>query len=498
MIQIHPPYIDEYQNIHHGDEVLGQGGQGIVFRTKDPDLAIKVFTDATGKTLTDSRSIRKCKQRLKYVRLLPLPEGVNISVPAALLENNAGYVMQLLSEMVPLSRLWLDGKSAEILAESDIPRWLSEVPESEAKKIVHYCNTGGLRRRLTVLYKCATILARLHGSGLVYGDLSPNNIYISEDNEYSSVWLIDADNIRYEMLFGGSGVYTPKYGSPELVQGLDGGRPASDCYAFAVVAFYLLALIHPFVGKLVDGTSDRDWADDENANEDIEEQAYAGLLPWVDDQSDDANSTDAGLPRQLLLTEKLKALFQRTFSGGRTTSWLRPSIFHWPEALAQAADATIQCPTCDMSYFYDYEDLEAEEGMCPYCGTLRPEIVMLESYRWHGNGVPLEAPCWRFVREIKNNSSIPVPRRLFSEFTMTYHDSSELEIKVTNNSILINKSEQGTVELSIASESHDSGRFQVILTQMEINRADSQHQFWMYANSNDPRLILCTISGDDK
>ena len=145
--------------------------------------------------------------------------------------------MQLLSEMVSFSHFWLDGKSAENIAPDDIPAWLSAMPKNEAKKIVHYYKTGGLRRRLNALFKCASLLARLHGNGMVYGDISPNNIFISEGLEDPSVWLIDADNIRFEITAGGSVVYTPKYGAPELVQGKDGGRPASDCHAFAVVAF---------------------------------------------------------------------------------------------------------------------------------------------------------------------------------------------------------------------------------------------------------------------
>ncbi|MCM8151378.1 protein kinase domain-containing protein, partial [Enterobacter roggenkampii] len=283
-------YVDEYQNVHIQDKVLGQGGQGVVFRTRDPDLAIKLVTDESGNPVTDDVLVERYSKRFKRVRLLPLPENLNISVPAALLQNKAGYVMQLLSEMVPFSHFWLDGQTAEKMGPDQIPAWLSAMPENEAKKIVHYCKTGGLRRRLHALYKCASLLARLHGNGMVYGDISPNNIFISEGMNDTSVWLIDADNIRFEILAGGSVIYTPKYGAPELVQGTDGGRPSSDCHAFAVVAFYLLSLIHPFVGKKVDGTDEGDWADEENDDGDIEDKAYAGLLPWVDDQNDDAKT----------------------------------------------------------------------------------------------------------------------------------------------------------------------------------------------------------------
>lgn len=491
-------YVDEYQNVHIQDKVLGQGGQGVVFRTKDPDLAIKLVTDESGNPVTNEESVERYSKHFKRVRLLPLPESLNISVPAALLQNNAGYVMQLLSEMVPFSHFWIDGKSAEKIGPGDIPTWLSAIPENEAKKIVHYYKTGGLRRRLHALYKCASLLARLHGNGMVYGDISPNNIFISEGIDDSSVWLIDADNIRFEITAGGSVVYTPKYGAPELVQGKDGGRPSSDCYAFAVVAFYLLSLIHPFVGKKVDGTDEGDWADEENDDEDIEDKAYAGLFPWVDDQDDDSNSSDSGLPRSLLLTEKLTALFEGTFGQGRTSPLLRPTIYHWPEALAQAADMTVTCPGCLMNYYYDFIHPETEGHNCPYCKTQRPQVFILESYRWNGPDKPLNSPCWRYVREISQEAELTVPRRVFDEFAMLDSDTAEVLISPSDNDILIKKADHGKADLSVAADSPPQSGFHKLYSQMKIDRATRDVQFWVFAHLNSPRLVKCIISGGGK
>jgi len=491
-------YVDEYQNVHIQDKVLGQGGQGVVFRTKDPDLAIKLVTDESGTPVTDKESVERYSKRFKRVRLLPLPKSLNISVPAALLQNNAGYVMQLLSEMVPFSHFWLDGKSAEKIGPDDIPAWLSAMPEKEAKKIVHYYRTGGLRRRLHALYKCAALLARLHGNGMVYGDISPNNIFISEGLDDSSVWLIDADNIRFEITAGGSVVYTPKYGAPELVQGKDGGRPSSDCHAFAVVAFYLLSLIHPFIGKKVDGTDEGDWADEDIDSEDAEDKAYAGLFPWVDDQLDDSNSSESGLPRSLLLTEKLTMLFEGTFGPGRTSAWLRPTIYHWPEALAQAADMTVTCPSCSMNYYYDFIHPETEDHNCPYCKAPRPQVLILESYRWNGPDKPLISPCWRYVREIPQSSELTIPRRVFDEFAMLDSDTAEVLISSSDNGILIKKSDHAKADLSVAADSHPQSGFQKLYSQMKIDRVTPDVQFWMFAHLNSPRLVKCMISGGGK
>lgn len=491
-------FVDEYQNIHIQDKVLGQGGQGVVFRTKDPDLAIKLVTDESGSPITDENLVERYSERFKRVRLLPLPDNLNISVPAALLQNNAGYVMQLLSEMVPFSHFWLDGKSAEKIGLDDIPSWLSEMSQNEAKNIVHYYRTGGLRRRLYALYKCASLLARLHGNGMVYGDISPNNIFISEGLEGSSVWLIDADNIRFEVKAGGSVVFTPKYGAPELVQGKDGGRPSSDCHAFAVVAFYMLSLIHPFIGKKVDGTGEVDWADEENEGEDIEDKAYAGMFPWVDDQVDDSNSSNSGLPRTLLLTSKLNALFEGTFGPGRTSPLQRPSIYHWPEAFAQAGDTTVTCPSCSMSYYYDFIHPETEEHNCPYCKTPRPQVIVLESYRWSGTEQPLNCPSWRYVREFSSESELTIPSRIFDDFTMLDSDRAELLISSYDNGILIKKSDHGKVELSVASSRHPQSGFHKLYSQMKIDRDTPNVQFWMFAHLNSTRLVKCMISGGGK
>lgn len=58
-----------------------------------------------------------------------------------------------------------------------------------SKKIIHYYQTGGLRRRLMALYKCSALIARLHSAGLVYGDISPANAYISENQDLTEVWV---------------------------------------------------------------------------------------------------------------------------------------------------------------------------------------------------------------------------------------------------------------------------------------------------------------------
>ena len=139
--------------------------------------------------------------------------------------------MRLLSGMRPFGSFELDGRTKKEFEgrKATLPQWLSGIPDKEmAWRLLHYAETGSTRRRFFALSKCASILARLHAAGLVYGDISPNNAFLGE-NSSRMVWLIDSDNLRFELASGGTSVFTPGYGAPEIVQGRDQSRPRTDC-----------------------------------------------------------------------------------------------------------------------------------------------------------------------------------------------------------------------------------------------------------------------------
>lgn len=485
-------FTDEYFNLHVKAKILGQGGQGVVYRTTDPDVALKLVTDESGNPITDPKQISRYYRQLKKISLLPLPNNLNLAIPVSLLKGQAGYVMRLLSEMVSFSSFWLNGDSSKKITSDDVPKWLNAMPEDAAKQIVHYRNTGGLRRRLNALYKCSAILARLHGAGLVYGDISPENIFISTDIKFSEVWFIDADNMRFDTESRGHGVYTPKYGAPELVQGIEGGSPRTDCHAFATMAFYLLSMIHPFIGKKVEDEddTDADWADDDFDDGDIEEKAYAGHLPWIDDNDDDSNSNTSGLPRTLVLTDHLMALFQRTFGEGRAVFWKRPAIYHWSQAFATAADKTILCSSCQMSFFVDYDG-----DTCPYCQAPKPTTCLIQSYRWSGTD-NLNPPCWTYTRElIEANNLLTLPQRLFKTFSMTDSDNPVLELRFDDEKIHIKKLDNCDFALSVALNSKNEHEFKPFASQLELPISALTTGFWLYAKGDEARLIKCSLMG---
>ncbi len=406
---------DEYGNLHCRADKLASGGQGVVFRTTDIDLAIKQPLDASGSPDKNAN----LRDRFQNIRLLPLPPRIPISLPLAILRDEPGYVMRLLNGMKSFEVFEMNGTTKKALREAvaakkqELPKWLAVIPDKDiALRLFHYANTGSTRRRLFALSKCASILARLHSAGLVYGDISPNNVFVG-DGDSREVWLIDADNLRFEMAEGGNSVHTPHYGAPEIVQRRDQSRPRTDCWAFAVMAFGMLALCHPFIGKKVlepdndEGGWDAEPASD-GAPTDLDEQAYAGYLPFIDDEDDDTNAAVSGLPRELVATPGLRRLFQETFGAGRTQAHRRPSMFFWAIELARTFDQSLLCAECKMSYFAE------NNQKCPYCDAPRSAFIRAKTARWD-----LLLPA--------NTTEFALPRRLFFPFSVEHNDDTEYE-----------------------------------------------------------------------
>jgi serine/threonine protein kinase len=399
---------DQYGYKHRLAGELARGGQGAVYRTADPDLAIKQPLGGDGAPDHDS----DLAGRFASIRTLPLPRSVPVSLPLATLRDEPGYVMRLLSDMRSFGAFELSADRRDELNSEAPPSWLAGVKDpSTAATLSYYTESGSTKRRLWALSRVAGILARLHASGLVYGDISPNNCFIG-GGEQPDVWLIDADNLRFELVDGGNAVYTPRYGAPEIVQARDRSRPRTDCWAFSVMAFETLALVHPFIGKKVlDPDDDGGGWDAEpvvdGAPTDLDEQAYAGYLPFVDDDDDDSNPAISGLPRSLVATTEINTLFQETFCAGRTRPWRRPAAAYWALELTRAHDQSLTCDSCRMSFYRTFQ-------ACPYCGDPRPGHVVARTGHWE-----LVLP--------KGPAEITLPHRLFNPFSFEYNGRTEYE-----------------------------------------------------------------------
>ena len=343
--------------------LLGRGGQGAVYAVQGGRFAVKVISGQ------DPAKRERLRNQLAHVRRLPL-RNLNLARPLEMLrEPYIGYVMELLTDMVPIQNLLSPPKNTESILD-----WFQK--------------TGSLRRRLKILGKVASILARLHGKGLAYSDPSPANIFISKDPSYDEVWFIDADNLCYESnVQSKSIVFTPRYGAPELVRGNAGVSTLTDVHAFAVIAFQALTLVHPFIGDYVN-----------DGDPELEEQALAGHIPWVEDKANDINYASFGIPREWVLSKMLSGMFSRVFGAGRCEPSVRPGMAEWVERLLSATDATLQCTECSGTFYMDRET-------CTWCDAKRPIFLMAKMFLWD----PGLGKNGNFVYQAKGDKRVAVP-----------------------------------------------------------------------------------------
>ena len=127
--------VDERGNVHVLDKVLGEGGQGVVLATNNPDIAVKLISGGLKPTseqkgtllerlthgfgaalVTGDAEHKKLRTRLETVRTLPIPE-LHLAQPLAMLRGHAGYTMRLLRDMEPIRTLILSAKTENLTAE---------------------------------------------------------------------------------------------------------------------------------------------------------------------------------------------------------------------------------------------------------------------------------------------------------------------------------------------------------------------------------------------
>lgn len=331
--------IDSNDTRYEVESIIGQGAQGYVLKLKGgkhvAKLVRKAFANSTEKS-----------SWIDFLRNEDLDKNLFGKPVAKIVQPRLGYVAEFASGMEDMKVLRSFG-----LSGGEFKKW--------------FIDTGGLRRRVVVLRNLAKSLKYLHSKGLVYADLSMNNVFISELGRGDNVFLIDTDNITYKSSVFNS-IYTPMYGAPEVVTFKQPNSIESDCYAFAVIAYETLTQSHPLIGDYVD-----------TGDPELEEKALRGELPWVDHSEDKTNSRSTGFSSKTMMTDGLFELFRKTFEDGLNNPTKRPSMGKWCDELERLSNSLVKCSGKNCVDYYIYRG----DG-CPFCDSRPKQLVRLKFWRW--------------------------------------------------------------------------------------------------------------------
>lgn len=297
-------------------KMIGEGAQGTVFATTAEGVAVKIITSVEGAGRRSSQ-----EERIGRVTRLPVAD-LPVAAPRFLLRGDVvGYTMTLLTGMCSLSELCF-----EMGAPFDEHR---------------YVGSGGLLKRMKLVESLAELVATLHGRGLIYCDISTNNVLVSTSPDRSRVFLIDLDNLRPVTDPPTSPIFTAPFAAPENHTGVP--SQATDTFALATLAFTVLTGTNPFYGVLLDGISP----------EQLGATPFAAVAPWIDDPLDDSNRWPHAVPRELTLSPRLRHLFGETFTVGLTETTKRTPAAVLAIAARRARYAVRRCPDCRWDNFID-------------------------------------------------------------------------------------------------------------------------------------------------
>jgi len=138
-----------------------------------------------------------------------------------------------------------------------------------------------------------------------------------------------------------------------------------------------LRIGHPYVGdKVADGSPE------------IENDAYKGLYPYVDDEENKFNSSSKMLPGEAVFNTNLKMLFKKTFVDGKLNRMSRTTAFEFAAACLEASNLLMKCSNC--SSWYLPVSKSGNAFLCSWCGTAndKPNLInFYDSCKIYDNGL---------------------------------------------------------------------------------------------------------------
>lgn len=320
------------------DALLGQGGQGAVYRAftaNGQHLAVKwYFSDS-------ATAEQRASLELLIERGAPSPRFL---WPLDLVERNGDSSFGYAMDIRPPAYKGL----ADLLA---------------GRVEVNLTTLSTMGRELAEAY------LMLHNQGLCYRDVSYGNVFFDPDT--GRVLICDNDNVGVNGASTSRVLGTRRFMAPEIVRREALPSIATDHYSLSVLLFMTFMVGHPLIGR-----REREFHGWDAVTA---ETVLFGTDPlFIYDPADGRNAPDPELHAAVianwdLYPEYVQALFTQAFTTGlhdATEGRVRDGV--WRLAFARLHDLVRVCPLCGKQNFFDPARAKAKCWSC--AGELLPPL----------------------------------------------------------------------------------------------------------------------------
>ncbi len=340
---------DPKKRIKNGGSLLGQGGQGAVYKVKKDGktLALKIYANEMSTAFIDNLRKNIIKGSPDTSFLWPIA----LTKPLGKNQNRYGYIMECYD-------------SQKYSSFSDIVKGKVNFPSKNMQ--------------LEALIDLVDAFEVLHANGYSYQDLNDGGVRF--DVNKGKVLICDNDNVApsgINIPMDNHGHYIKgkfKYMAPEVAIGMFKPDKHSDRFSLAVLMFMILLHAHPYDGiKRLSGP----------LTPKLQEKIYGTEPVFIFNPYDNSNKPDSQVDTNAikawpLLPNFIQKLFIKTFLSGmpsptKTKDQLeierqaRTSEKEWRQALQKWKDTMVSCPICHLTFAIEIEKNQLKETKCPHC-----------------------------------------------------------------------------------------------------------------------------------
>lgn len=302
-------------------KMLGQGGQGFVFRIESPVAGSKAL-----KWYFEEQATPEQYDAIMSAIQTGSPDEESGKVfiwPYDIIEigNRFGYVMNLID-------------TERFVGYGDMTHRPDLVPN--------------IRTRCMISYNLVHAYQQLHLRGYCYRDISDGNFLF--DPKTGEVVICDNDNVGVETQSQSQVLGTLEYMAPEVIKGKVKPGTSTDLYSLAILLFKFWVWHHPYHGMLEYSIKNWDLA--------AKKWLYGETPVFIFDKVNKANKLPdveeyGGVQKMWeLLPDILKDAFYTSFTAGVTDVSARLREFDWVNIFRTMLDSVFYCTQDNAENFY--------------------------------------------------------------------------------------------------------------------------------------------------